>query len=644
MCGIAGILSHAPSRSGRALLAMTDALRHRGPDGRGHVTLWPGRPCHGPVVDTPSPDAGVVFLGHRRLSIIDPQGTSQPLRNEDGSVWTVFNGEIYNYRELRTLLEKRGHTLREKGDTEVLVHMWEEFGEDMASHLNGMFALALYDVRKDILFLARDRFGEKPLYYWDGPDMFGFASELHALPLLDGFPEDRLDAEAMGRFFSLGYIPHPRTVYAAARSLSPGHVLTLRSRVARERAYWRPEVTGEAKRLDLDELSLRLDEAVSSRLVSDVPVGCFLSGGLDSSLVAAAMARIATPRTFTISTGDEAGDESAVARRIAGHIGSVHQEFLVEPDFVTIAERLARHYGQPFADYSAVPTYYVSKETRCHVKVALSGDGGDELFAGYDRYANSFAASVCGLAPLQLRRLLAQLACRGGDHRSHLADFILSAGPPFRKVDAPSSLFHAHWRSGTFQPVFLSEIGEPGFSGLGPLGRRYEEAVGGDVTSRLLETDQAIYLPADILTKVDIASMSVSLETRAPLLDHRLAEFVNRLASPLKLAGRMGKVPLRDLARRYLPGDVAGLPKRGFTLPLAEWMRGDIRDWCHAAVFDAADAWKPFLLPQAVSRLWSDHQAGRRDHSMRLWAIISVGLWHQGRKQSLLAKARGDAA
>jgi len=640
MCGIAGIHGHRPLRAGRALLAMTEALRHRGPDGRGHVILRPGRPHPGPATDLPEDLPGEVFFGHRRLSIIDLAGTAQPLCNEDGSVWTIFNGEIYNYRELRQLLAAKGHVLREKGDTEVLVHLWEEFGEAMPRHLNGMFALAIYDVRDDTLFLARDRFGEKPLYYWDGPELFAFASELHALPLLDAFPGDRLDDVAVAQYFSLGYIPHPRTVYAAAKALPPASTLIRRRGKVQVRSYWVPRVSGETGHCSLDELSALLNEAVTSRLVADVPVGCFLSGGLDSSLIAAVMAQLAPPHTFTIATGDPDGDESEVARRIAGHIGAVHHEFRVEPNFVAVSERLARHYGQPFADYSAVPTYYVSRETRRAVKVALSGDGGDELFAGYDRYANAPAARLCGRIPDWLRRVLATGASLAGDgdRGSHIADFLRSAGSPERKIDAPSSLFHPYWQRIAFQSgLYTVARATPG-----PLGSRFAAATGPDSLSRQLETDQAVYLPANILTKVDITSMSVSLETRAPFLDHRLAEWANRLPGSYKLAGRESKAPLRQLAQRFLPPSVPGLPKRGFTLPLAVWMRQDIRDWCQAAVFEGVEAWGPYLRPEAVARLWQEHQAGRADHSMRLWTVIAMGLWHRGRGVS--QSGAGDVA
>ncbi|WP_165352178.1 asparagine synthase (glutamine-hydrolyzing) [Solidesulfovibrio carbinolicus] len=627
MCGIAGILCNTPGRLGGELGRMTRAMRHRGPDGQGHVALRPGRRRLAPATAGLPDEEAEVFLGHRRLAIIDLQGTAQPLCNENGAVWTVFNGEIYNYRELRRELASQGHVLREKGDTEVLVHLWERLGEALPAALNGMFALAVYDVDRDTLFLARDRFGEKPLYYWESRDGFAFASELAALALLEGFPRDALDEAAASRFFATGYVPHPDTIYAAARCLPPGHVLVRRGGRTVVKPYWRPDVRGDVDACDLDALEDALDEAVRSRLEADVPVGCFLSAGLDSSLIAASMAKRGKPLTFTIASGHWDGDESPTARRIAAHLGTEHHEFRVEPDFVAVAEKLAWHYGQPFADYSAVPTYYVSRETRRRVKVALSGDGGDELFAGYERYGNAWAASLCGLLPEPGRSLAAALAGRfpGGDFGTHLADFLRVAGPIPVRLETPSTFYHPYWRERCFTPAFLSGGG----TAPGPGPARYAAAAGQDARSRFLETDQALYLPADILTKVDIASMSVSLETRAPFLDHRLVEMVNRMAFGRKRQGAVGKLPLRALAARRLPPDVAGLPKRGFTLPLAGWMRRELRDWSHAALFDAPEAWEAFLCPQAVSRLWEEHQSGWADHALRLWSVIAWGLWRR---------------
>ena len=369
MCGIAGIYSREAAPLGRVVAAMTEALRHRGPDGCGHVRLPVGEAAPGPVTADIDERPGRMFFGHRRLSIIDPQGTVQPLANEDGSVWVVFNGEIYNYPELRTELAAQGHVLREAGDTEVLVHLWEAHREGMLERLVGMFAFALFDTRRDTLFLARDRFGQKPLYYWQRGAMTAFASELQALRCIPGFPAERIDPTAAGQYFRYGYVPGPRTIHPGVRSLPPGSFLLVEGGRASLGSYWRPRVTGSARNIPLEAVQERLDEAVRLRLRSDVPLGAFLSGGIDSTLIVASMARqLPSPvDTFTIATGHAWCDESEAARLASRHLGCNHFEEPVQPDFVAISQRLARHYGQPFADYSSVPTYLVSRTARRRV-------------------------------------------------------------------------------------------------------------------------------------------------------------------------------------------------------------------------------------------------------------------------------------
>jgi len=630
MCGIAGIVSPVPRPLGQALADMTWAIRHRGPDGEGFLALTPGADAPARASGEIPDVAARVFLGHRRLSIIDVAGSAQPLGNEDGTVWTVFNGEIYNYRELARELEQKGHRLREKGDTEVLVHLWEEHGEAMVERLRGMFAFAVHDARRDTLFLARDRFGEKPLYYWDGPECFAFASELQALKALPGFPLDAVDQTALAQYFRYGYVPGPRTVYRGVRSLGPGQRLVLARGKAAPRAYYVPRVRGQGAGCDVEELGARLDEAVASRLVADVPLGCFLSGGLDSSLVAQAMARSGPVRAFTISTGDPSQDESAVAARIAEHIGAEHHVHAVRPDFAAISETLARHFGQPFADPSAVPTYTVCRETRRRVKVALSGDGGDELFAGYERYANQAASALAARLPgwgrAAAASLLGGLPLRGGLGPA-LRDFLLSAAPLPDKGENHSALFHRHWRKKAFTPEFEALLAGQGEARAARFRALWAEAGSGLAVERWMEVDQRMYLEGDIFTKVDVASMAVSLETRAPLLDHGFADYANALPLAAKLSGRTGKLALRALAGRRLPAGVAGLPKKGFTIPLARWMRGELREWCRALVLDSRDAWGACLRPEAVRRLWDEHQSGRFDHAMRLWLVACMGLW-----------------
>ena len=635
MCGIAGIYSPEKFRMGFLLGKMTDALTHRGPDGQGYVSLNPGQPRNEPAADIPSSESGHVWLGHRRLSIIDIEGSKQPLCNEDGTVWVTFNGEIYNYLELRKDLEDRGHIFVEAGDTEVLVHLWEEYGCEMFSHIIGMFAFCIYDLRKDQLIIARDRYGQKPLYYWQSNNIFAFASELQSLWELDNFPKNDLDQISAGQYFRYGYIPSPRTIYKNVNSLLPGHFLTINDGKKVVEQYWKPQVHGVDGVCDLEQLEDLLDQAVGLRLRSDVPLGAFLSGGIDSSLVVASMARqTKTPvETFTITTGEAWCDESETARSISGHLGTRHHEFLVKPDLVDISQKLARHYGQPFADYSSVPTYYVSRETRKHVTVALTGDGGDELFAGYQRYANYRTTRIMGLLPLGFRKFAARIISKrekvGAFPGGSVGDFILCAGQAEAKGENHSFSFHQFWREKCFQPDFSQNVNHLNEEEVACFRKYFNESVSDDPLEKWLEVDQRMYLADDILVKVDIASMAVSLECRAPFLDHRLAEVVNRYPVIEKLQGRRTKVALREIANKRLPREILELPKKGFTLPLASWLRNDLKDWAYDILFRNQSSWETFLRPESVQMLWEEHQSPQssHDHSLRLWIIISWCLW-----------------
>ena len=626
MCGIAGLVADAARPLGAVLSRMTENLAHRGPDGQGFCALDPGMPRDAPARPTPPDAPARVFLGHRRLAIIDLAGSAQPLRNEDGSVWVTFNGEIYNYRELADALRQQGHVLREKGDTEVLVHLYEAYGPDFVTRLNGMFALALYDARRDTLVLARDRFGEKPLFYFEAGGLFAFASELQGLWPVPGFPFDAVDPAAAAAYFRYGYVPGPRTIHAGVSSLPAGHVLVRRGGAVRVAAYWRPDVRATGPDMALEELGALVDEAVRSRTVADVPVACFLSGGIDSSLIAASMRALGPLDTFTIATGG-ADDESAVAARTAAALGTNHHEYRVAPEFTAVAARLARHYGQPFADYSCVPTYYVCRETARTMKVALSGDGGDELFAGYDRYANLRLAGLIGRGGPAARAVLPALAglAARGDGRAHLRDFLASARPYPAKGENPSTCFHHAWRRTVFTDAFLA----CGATEAGRYSELYAAGRGRTALERCMETDQRMYLPDDILAKVDIAAMAVSLETRAPFLDHRLAERVNALRPGLKLEGRETKVLLRRLARHRLSPALASLPKRGFSLPLAAWLRGDLAAFARDTLLDAPDLYAAYLRPAAVARMLDDHLSGAFDHALRLWMVIAWCLWRR---------------
>jgi asparagine synthase (glutamine-hydrolysing) len=631
MCGIAGIHSLQDAPLGKTVAAMTETLQHRGPDGCGLIRLQAGQTGAGPVSEQADEQPGRVFFGHRRLSIIDLEGSTQPLGNEDGSVWVVFNGEIYNYPELRNELEKKGHTLNEAGDTEVLVHLWEEYREQMLERLVGMFAFAIYDSNRDSLFLARDRYGQKPLYYWQSKAITAFASELQALRKVADFPSNQIDPVAASQYFRYGYIPNPRTIYNNVRSLPPGHFLLLEQGQTKLRQYWQPMVAGGTDSVNLEELQEQFDEAVRLQLRSDVPLGAFLSGGIDSTLIVGSMAKqmYRPVESFTISTGESWCDESEAAKMVSQHLGCNHFEEPVKPDLVAVSKQLASHYGQPFADSSSVPTYYVSRAARKRVKVALSGDGGDELFAGYERYANFRWTRLLTAVPEGIRKTGAGFAQRlpglpaglGG----RIADFLLSAGSVAHKGENLSNTFHESWRQEAFTQELNRVAADPELTRFTEM---FNEGNSPDEIERWLEVDQRMYLCDAILTKVDIASMAVGLECRAPMLDHRFAEMANRLPMSAKLASGQSKTALRELNAQRLPPAIANAPKKGFVLPLGSWMRSDLKEWSHAMIFDSP-SWKPFLKPEAVQRLWQEHQTKKCDHTQRLWSVIAWNLWDQ---------------
>ena len=633
MCGIAGIMSAEEKKLGRILSGMCDAIAHRGPDDFGYIALQGSSPANpSSVKKDVADDTGKVFLGHRRLSIIDLSGSRQPLCNEDGSVWVVFNGEIYNYVELRTSLAKKGHKLREKGDTEVLVHLWEEYGTEMLSHLVGMFAFAIYDTAKGTLFLARDRFGQKPLYYFERNKNFYFASELQAFYKLEDFNASDINPVAMAQFFRYGFIPNPGTAYKNVFSVPPGHFLLRKNGESSVLQFWKPYITGTEKRVDYEKLESLLDESVRLRLRSDVPFGAFLSGGIDSALVTSSMVKLSDMpvKTFTISTGRESFmDESEEAREVADFLKTEHRQINVTPDFVAVSEKLAAHYGQPYADHSSVLAYYVSKETRNFVKVALTGDGGDELFAGYTGYLKSSFYNSFGRLPFPMRVMAGDLAAAlfSNNEKRDLSDSLSSAFPLPAKGENIAILYHKKWRNSVFNPDFSATINDSHNAEIERFTSYYNAAESKNPVEKWMEADQRLYLCDDILVKLDIASMAVSLECRSPLLDHRFAEFANSISVKTKLEGGISKGILRKLAAKRLPTKTASYPKKGFSMPLSQWMRTDLKDWMHSTVFDNQQVWAQYLSPKSVEKLWNEHQSGKSDHQMRLWVIASLGLW-----------------
>lgn len=628
MCGIAGIICTDPSLRGEDIVKMTDALQHRGPDDWGYLALKRSDPASRKRRKDRPAEAAEIFFGHRRLSIIDIAGTQQPLCNEDASVWVSFNGEIYNYGELREELLAKGHELKEKGDTEVLVHLWEEYGEEMLDKLIGMFAFAIYDLKQDILFIARDRYGQKPVFYFQNDKFLAFASELQGLKQLAEFPIGETDNIAMAQYFRYGYIPAPRTAFKNVCSLPAGHFLTFSKGNLTVKQYWKPMVTGEKTEVDLDELQGLIDQSVKARLISDVPLGAFLSGGIDSALItASAMKQLPSPiNTYTISTGDYWCDEEKEAQITADHLGTNHHTFKVKPDFIEISAKLAKHYGQPFADYSSIMTYYVSKETRKHATVALAGDGGDELFGGYNSYTNSAKYAIFGRIPKFLRSLTAMLAGPFlRNSQPNINDALLSASLLPAKGENISGLFHEYWREQIFTAEFKRSIREYEESEIAKFTGLYEKASSRNPIDRWMEVDQRMYLADDILAKVDIASMSVALECRAPFLDHRIAGYANRISSASKLKGNQTKYLLKQLALRQLQKEIVDLPKKGFSMPMDVWLRTDLKDWAHSMIFDDSSSWEQYLKKDAVKIMWQQHQSGKTDHSARSWEIVTLG-------------------
>lgn len=613
MCGIIGIVA-APGGAvpGEAVVrAMNRAIEHRGPDDEGVYR-----------------DESAV-IGMRRLSIIDLASGHQPVGNEDGTVQVVFNGEIYNFRELRQELQAFGHVFRTRSDTEVVVHGYEQWGHDVFSRLDGMFGIAIWDTRRRVLVMGRDRFGEKPLFYCVDQGRLLFASELKSLLQVPGFEPD-IAPEAVRGYVCFGYVPSPGSIFQGVNKLPPGHYLEYAAGKASVHGYYRLSHVGRPRLSERDaeeELARLLEESVASRLVSDVPFGAFLSGGLDSSVVVALMARhLKQPvRTFSIGFREERYNELSDARRVAGHVGTEHHELVVEPDAVELLHRLVWYLDEPFADSSAVPTYLVAKLAREHVKMVLTGDGGDEAFAGYDRYlrylelqsvgafkplaamaAGMVARVVPGSRGYRLKRIAERL-------RQPFPDSYLS-GVALTRADAAERLLGEAVRGdGGLHYAGLSQAAL-GVSGL-------------DALDRCVAIDCASYLPDDILVKLDRMAMANSLEGRAPFLAHKLMEFAVQLPREMRVRGGRGKHLLRKVAARWLPSDVLAKRKQGFAIPLGAWFRGPLAPVAADLIGSRAFRERGLMSAQAAQGVLDSHLAGEADHGETLWLILCLELW-----------------
>jgi asparagine synthase (glutamine-hydrolysing) len=620
MCGICGIFEFDEQREiPRELVhRMTQTIVHRGPDDEG---IFVGRG---------------IGLGFRRLSIIDVAGGHQPLSNEDGRVWVMLNGEIYNYLELHDDLIKRGHRFATHSDTETIVHLYEEYGEECFARLRGMFAIALWDSREHKLLLARDRVGKKPLYYAADAKRILFGSELKCLLVADSLPRD-IDTQALSDYFSLGYVPAPKTIYRAAKKLLPGHYLVASAKGVRIERYWDISFNHVENRSEeewCEILRHQLCEVTRMRLMSEVPLGAFLSGGVDSSAVVAMMAKIMRRPVTTCSIGfeEQEYDESAFARKVSEQFNTDHHEQIVRPNALDVLNKLVRHYDEPFADSSAIPTYYVSQVARRYVTVALGGDGGDENFAGYRRYYfDHMENQMRGFIPAPIRRavfgplgrLYPALAWAPRFLRGK-ATFQSLARSPLEGYFNSISIFRPSEKSNLFTRDFRQSLN--GYDAIDVLQQYYDRTDTPDLLSRIQYVDMKTYLTDDILAKVDRASMAVSLEVRAPLLDHKLMETVATIPSSLKLSGREGKYIFKKAMAPILKSEILDRRKQGFAVPLDRWFRQDLKDLTYEALFSTDDG----ILDRAfLKKIWDQHQKGTYDRSAHLWSVLMFRKWRE---------------
>ena len=623
------------TEAARHLIArMLDVIEHRGPDGAGDYTE-PG-----------------VAMGMRRLSIIDLATGRQPISNEDGSIWIVFNGEIYNYRELRSLLLSRGHKLRTRSDTETIVHLYEDEGEQCVERLRGMFAFAIWDRRGRRLFLARDRVGKKPLHYALVDRTLVFGSEIKSILQHPGVKRE-VNLQAISDFLSFGYVPDPATAFKGVYKLPPGHTLTFKDGLISARRYWDFDYSGD---LDVggdtrvspssdsqtargagglreedyvERLRELIAESVRTRLESDVPLGAFLSGGIDSSVVVANMAReMGRPvKTFSIGFSESGFDELRYARIAARRFGADHHEFVVTPDVCRLVEEVVWHHDEPFADVSSVPTYVVSKMAREHVTVALSGDGGDEVFGGYERYVVDQRRRRYERIPAFLRRGLLRASHalpRGAYGKRFLRSVALE--PAARYVD------NVTYFDRDAQQALFSEDARRELAGYDPA-RRFERTFAAPAYAtgfeRLLYLDSKTYLPGDILVKVDRMSMANSLEARAPLLDHRLIEFAQTIPESLKLRGLETKYILKRAAAGMIPDEIINRPKQGFDVPIRRWFNHELREMLDDTLTDRRARERGDLDHRAVLTILDEHRRGVRDYARELWGLLALELWRR---------------
>jgi asparagine synthase (glutamine-hydrolysing) len=619
MCGIAGVYEHSSGRSVdvHAMSAMLDVITHRGPDDEG---------IHS--------DDGV-SIGARRLSIIDLPGGHQPIANEDGTVVVAYNGEIYNYRELRSRLEKSGHTLRTQGDTEVLVHLYEEYGDAMLHELRGMFAFALWDSRRRRLLVARDRLGIKPLYYTASDGRLVFGSEIKSLLRYPDVPV-ACDVDALAAFLLLKYVPAPRTMFQGIQALPPGHLLVADADGVEVREWWdvsfRPHEPVPTEAEAKERLRELLRDAVESHLVADVPYGAFLSGGVDSSTIVALMSQTLRDPVKTFAVGFEGKGEELnelpFARMVADRYETDHHEVLIGPDdFTGLAEKVVWHLDQPIADNACLANYMVAELASREVKMVLTGEGGDELFAGYARYSAERLSGAFRRLPAPARAFGRSLALRGGLTRPKIALYALCQDDEARRFATWFPLMHPEVRERLMADGLDGALERTAPERL--FAEQLDRTDAREPINRMLYVDTKLWLVDDLLARGDKTSMATSLEARVPLLDHHLVEFAAGLPPEMKVRGRTSKYLLKEVAREWLPSAIIDRSKKGFPVPISQWLRGEARAFCRDLLAPAALGSRGLFDAAALGRLMDEHEAGSADHGSILWALISVELWHR---------------
>lgn len=624
MCGIVGFAYNGNRHVEREILEkMNGAIFHRGPDEDGFFLKEN------------------VGLAMRRLAIIDLSGGQQPIFNQDKTKAIVFNGEIYNFQELRADLDRKGHQFYTNSDTEVIIHLYDEYGVDCVQHLRGMFAFAIWDEVEKSLFIARDRVGKKPLLYsYQSNGDLIFGSEFSAL-LKHPSVSREVDNEAIHHYLSYLCVPAPLTAFKQIRKLEPGHWLIWKNGEIKTNRYWLPDFHNKIKisEEEAEEETLRLlREATKMRMIAEVPLGAFLSGGVDSSTIVGLMSEFSDKpvKTFSIGFEEEDYSELKYAKKVAEHIGAEHHEFIVKPNAIEILPLLVEHYGEPYADSSSIPTYYVSRETRKHVTVALNGDGGDESFAGYERYLAMRLSEKYHKIPAVLRKGVIEnavnlLPASATKRRSKVKDikrFVKAASLP--KVERYLSLVNAIDKSAKenlYTEDFRNQVS--GTDSAKFLKEWFDRSNGSGIVDATMFTDQMTYLPNDLLVKVDIASMANSLEARSPLLDHKVIEFAASLPESIKLKGAENKSLLKKIGARLVPREVLYRKKMGFGVPIANWLRGELKDFLRDNLLSQKFASRGILKQNEVEKMINEHLSGEKDNYNQLWTILMLELWFQ---------------